>query len=167
MRLNHPLTPCLWFDTQAEQAAELYCAVFPNSKITAVTRYPEAGQRIHKKPAGSVMAVAFELNGQPFTALNGGPNFSFDEAVSFQVMCQSQEETDYYWDALIAEGGREGPCGWLKDRFGLSWQVVASAVPRMMSDPDAGRSARVMDAFMVMKKLDLDALERAYDGEIG
>ena len=158
------ITPCLWFDTQAEEAAKFYVSVFKNSKIVTISRYPEAGQEIHRKPAGSVMVVAFELDGMPFTALNGGPNFKFDEAVSFQVMCDTQDEIDRYWKALT-EGGQEGPCGWLKDKFGLSWQVVPSAIPKMMSDPDAKKSARVMNAFMTMKKLDLAALERAYAGQ--
>jgi predicted 3-demethylubiquinone-9 3-methyltransferase (glyoxalase superfamily) len=158
------IMPCLWFDTQAEDAAKFYCSVFKNSKITDVSRYPEAGQEIHKKPAGSVMVVAFEIDGQSFTALNGGPNFKFDEAISFQVMCDTQDEIDYYWNALT-KGGQEGPCGWLKDKFGLSWQVVPSAVPKMMSDPDAKKTARVMNAFMTMKKLDIAALERAYAGK--
>jgi predicted 3-demethylubiquinone-9 3-methyltransferase (glyoxalase superfamily) len=157
------ITPCLWFDTQAEEAVNFYCTVFKNSKITAINRYPEAGQEIHKKPPGSVMVVAFELDGQPFTALNGGPQFKFDEAVSFQIMCETQSEIDRYWNALTA-GGQEGPCGWLKDKFGLSWQVVPSVIPRMMSGQDAKKSARVMDAFMKMKKIDLAALERAYAG---
>ncbi len=165
MQLKHPLTPCLWFDSQAEEAANFYCSVFPDSKITAISRFPNAGQDIHGKPAGSVMVVAFELKGQAFTALNGGPQFKFDEAVSFQVMCDTQGEVDYYWDALTKDGGQEGPCGWLKDKFGLSWQVVPAAIPRMMSDPDARKSARVMNAFMTMKKLDLAALERAYAGQ--
>ena len=164
MQLNHPLMPCLWFDDQAEQAARFYCSVFPNSRINVVSHYPEAGQAVHHKPAGSVMVVAFELAGQPFTAMNGGPNFTFDEAVSFQVLCDTQGEIDYYWNALTQDGGSEGPCGWLKDRFGLSWQVMPSHLPRMMSDPDARRPARVMNAFMAMKKLDLAALERAFDG---
>jgi len=159
------ITPCLWFDTQAEQAANFYCAIFKNSKITQVSRYPEAGQEIHKKPAGSVMVVAFQLDGQSFTALNGGPHFKFDEAVSFQITCETQDEIDYYWGALT-QGGQEGPCGWLKDKFGLSWQVVPAAIPRMMSDPDAKKSAGVMDAFMKMKKLDIAALERAYAGKV-
>ena len=158
------ITPCLWFDTQAEEAAKFYCSVFKNSKITHVARYPDAGQHIHHKPAGSVMVVAFELDGLPFTALNGGPNFKFDEAVSFQVMCETQADIDYYWGKLT-EGGQEGPCGWLKDKFGLSWQVVPAAIPSMMSDPDAKKSARVMNAFMTMKKLDLAAIERAYAGK--
>jgi predicted 3-demethylubiquinone-9 3-methyltransferase (glyoxalase superfamily) len=159
------ITPCLWFDTQAEQAAEFYCSVFKNSKITQVSRYPDAGQEIHKKPVGSVMVVAFEIDGQPFTALNGGPLFKFDEAVSFQIMCETQDEIDYYWSRLAGNGGQESQCGWLKDKFGLSWQVVPSAIPRMMSDPDSKKSARVMNAFMTMKKLDLAALRRAFDSE--
>jgi predicted 3-demethylubiquinone-9 3-methyltransferase (glyoxalase superfamily) len=158
------ITPCLWFDTQAEDAAKFYCSVFKNSKITAISRYPEAGQEVHKKPPGSVMVAAFELDGQPFVALNGGPNFKFDEAVSFQITCETQADIDYYWGKLT-EGGQEGPCGWLKDKFGLSWQVVPTMIPRMMSDPDTGKSARVMNAFMAMKKFDLAALRRAYDGE--
>ncbi len=157
------ITPCLWFDTEAEEAAKFYVSVFKNSKITAVSRFPDAGQDVHGKPAGSVMVVAFELDGQPFTALNGGPQFMFDEAVSFQVMCDTQGDVDYYWNALTA-GGQEGPCGWLKDKFGLSWQVVPSAVPKMMTDPDAEKSARVMNAFMKMKKLDVATLERAFEG---
>ena len=159
------ITPCLWYDDQAEQAADFYCSVFKNSRITQVSRYPEAGQEIHKKPPGSVMVVAFELDGQPFTALNGGPIFKFDEAVSFQIMCETQDEIDYYWSRLTGGGGQEGACGWLKDQFGLSWQVVPTAIPRMMSDPDTSKTARVMNAFMAMKKLDLAAIERAYAGE--
>jgi predicted 3-demethylubiquinone-9 3-methyltransferase (glyoxalase superfamily) len=162
---KHKITPCLWFDTQAEEAANFYCSIFKNSKIGKISRFPEAGQEVHKKPAGSVMVVPFELDGQPFTALNGGPQFKFDEAVSFQVICETQEEIDDYWSKLTADGGQEGPCGWLKDKFGLSWQVVPAAVPVMMTDPDASKSARVMNAFMKMKKLDVAALQRAYAGE--
>jgi predicted 3-demethylubiquinone-9 3-methyltransferase (glyoxalase superfamily) len=158
------ITPCLWFDTQAEEAAKFYCSIFKNSKITSVSRFPDAGQDVHGKPAGSVMVAAFELDGQPFTALNGGPQFKFDEAISFQVMCDTQAEVDHYWTALTKEG-QEGPCGWLKDKFGLSWQVVPSAIPKMMTDPDAKKSARVMNAFMKMKKLDLETLNRAYEGQ--
>jgi predicted 3-demethylubiquinone-9 3-methyltransferase (glyoxalase superfamily) len=161
---KHKIMPCLWFDTQAEEAAKFYCSVFRNSKIVTISRYPEAGQEIHHKPAGSVMVVAFELDEMPFTALNGGPNFKFDEAVSFQVMCDTQDEIDHYWNALT-KGGQEGPCGWLKDKFGLSWQVVPSAIPKMMTDPDRAKSARVMSAFMKMKKLDLATIERAYAGQ--
>jgi predicted 3-demethylubiquinone-9 3-methyltransferase (glyoxalase superfamily) len=161
---KHKIMPCLWFDTQAEQAANFYCSIFKNSKIGKISRFPEAGQEVHKKPAGSVMVVPFELDGQPFTALNGGPQFKFDEAVSFQVICETQDEVDYYWGKLT-EGGQEGPCGWLKDKFGLSWQVVPAAIPTMMTDPDARKSARVMNAFMKMKKLNIAAIERAYAGD--
>jgi predicted 3-demethylubiquinone-9 3-methyltransferase (glyoxalase superfamily) len=158
------IIPCLWFDTEAEDAAKLYVSIFPNSKIGTVSRFPDAGQDVHGKPAGSVMVVAFELDGQPFTALNGGPQFKHSEAVSFQVMCETQADVDHYWNALTANGGQEGPCGWLKDKFGVSWQVVPAAIPRMMSDPDPAKPARVMQAFMQMKKLDIAALERAYRG---
>jgi predicted 3-demethylubiquinone-9 3-methyltransferase (glyoxalase superfamily) len=162
---KHKITPCLWFDTQAEEAATFYCSVFKNSKITQISRYPNAGQEIHKRPAGTVMVVAFELDGQPFTAFNGGPIFKFDEAVSFQVICETQHEVDYCWSRLTGSGGQEGPCGWLKDKFGLSWQVVPAVIPQMMTDPDTAKSARVMNAFMKMKKLDIAAIERAYAGE--
>jgi len=163
VQLKHPLTPCLWFDTQAEEAANLYCSVFPNSKITAISRFPDAGQEIHGKP-GSVMVVLLSLNGQSSMALNGGPNFKFDEAVSFQIMCDSQGEVDYYWDALTRDGGQEGSCGWLKDKFGLSWQVVPSTLPQLMTTADPATSARVMNAFMQMKKFDIETLERAFVG---
>ncbi len=161
---TNAITPCLWFDTQAEEAANFYCAIFKNSKITSISRFPDAGQDVHHKPAGSVMVVVFELDGQSFTALNGGSQFKFDEAVSFQVMCDTQADIDYYWNALT-NGGQEGPCGWLKDKFGLSWQVVPSAIPQMMADPDPAKSARVMNAFMQMKKLDLATIERAFAGK--
>jgi predicted 3-demethylubiquinone-9 3-methyltransferase (glyoxalase superfamily) len=161
---KHTITPCLWFDTQAEEAASLYCSVFPNSEITTISRYPDAGQDVHGKPAGSVMVVAFALEGQSFTALNGGPQFKHPEAVSFQIMCDTQRDVDHFWGKLTADGGQEGPCGWLKDKFGVSWQVVPAAIPRMMSDPDATKSARVMNAFMQMKKIDIAAVERAYRG---
>lgn len=157
------ITPCLWFDTQAEDAARFYCSVFKNAKIGKISRFPNAGQDIHHKPAGSVMTVEFEIDGQPFVALNGGPQFKFDEAVSFQIYCETQTDIDYYWERLTA-GGAEGPCGWLKDKFGLSWQVVPAAIPRMMTDPDTEKSARVMNAFMKMKKLDIATIERAYVG---
>jgi len=158
------LAPCLWFDTQAEEAARFYCSVFKNSKLGRVSRFPDAGQEVHGKLAGSVMTVEFELDGQPFVALNGGPQFKFDEAVSFQIYCDTQNEIDHYWNAL-SKGGQEGPCGWLKDRFGLSWQVVPTAIPEMMMDADPAKSARVMSAFMQMKKFDLATLRRAYDGK--
>jgi predicted 3-demethylubiquinone-9 3-methyltransferase (glyoxalase superfamily) len=162
--ITQKIAPCLWFDTEAEEAAKFYVSIFKNSKVTTVARYPDEGQEIHGKEAGSVMTVAFELAGQSFVALNGGPHFKFDEAVSFQVYCYSQDEVDHFWSKLSA-GGREGPCGWLKDKFGLSWQVVPVALLEMMMDPDTNKSARVMKAFMQMKKFDIAALERAYDGQ--
>ncbi len=152
------ITPCLWFDTEGEEAATFYVSLFKNSRITEVSRYGEAGPR----PAGTVMVVSFELDGQPFTALNGGPEFTFSEAISFQIDCQSQEEVDYYWDGLTA-GGEEGPCGWLKDRYGVSWQVVPSALIALLQDPDPGRSQRAMAAMLTMKKLDIAALQAAAD----
>ena len=152
------ITPCLWFDTEGEEAAAFYVSLFKNSRITEVSRYGEAGPR----PAGTVMVVSFELDGQPFTALNGGPEFTFSEAISFQIDCQSQEEVDYYWDGLTA-GGEEGPCGWLKDRYGVSWQVVPSALIALLQDPDPGRSQRAMAAMMTMKKIDIAALHAAAD----
>jgi predicted 3-demethylubiquinone-9 3-methyltransferase (glyoxalase superfamily) len=159
------ITPCLWFDTEAEEAAKFYCAIFKDSRIGAISRYPEAGQEVHHKPAGSVMVVEFEIDGQTFTALNGGPNFRFSEAISLQVHCETQAEVDFFWSKLTQGGGQEGPCGWLKDKYGLSWQVVPAAIPKMMTDPDRAKSARVMNAFMKMKKLDIATLERAYEGK--
>jgi predicted 3-demethylubiquinone-9 3-methyltransferase (glyoxalase superfamily) len=158
------ITPCLWFDTQAEEAANFYVSVFKNSKIGRISRYDKAGQDVHKKKEGSVMTVEFELGGQKFTALNGGPYFKFTEAVSFQVFCDTQDEIDYFWSKLTS-GGQEGSCGWLKDKYGLSWQVVPSVIPKMMTDPDATKSARAMNAFMQMKKFDLEKLTRAYEGQ--
>jgi predicted 3-demethylubiquinone-9 3-methyltransferase (glyoxalase superfamily) len=150
------ITPCLWFDTEGEAAAELYTSIFPNSKIGHISRYGPAGPR----PEGTVMTVSFELDGQEFVALNGGPNFTFSEAVSFQVSCEDQHEVDHYWSKLSA-GGEEGPCGWLKDRFGLSWQIVPEALPRLLSDPDRDKAQRVMAAMLEMKKIQVDELERA------
>ena len=150
------LTPMLWFDTEAEQAAEFYTSVFPNSKIVEVTRYGTAGPR----PQGMVMTVAFELDGRKFVALNGGREFSFSEAISFVVDCETQEEVDTYWKTL-SDGGEEGPCGWLKDKFGLSWQVTPAALPRLLADPDAEKAQRVMAAMLEMKKIDIEMLERA------
>lgn len=153
------LTPNLWFDTAAMPAAEFYCSVFPNSKITAVTHYTNAGPR----PAGDVLTVAFELDGQRMTGLNGGPEFTFDEAVSFVVECKDQSEVDYYWDKLT-EGGQESQCGWLRDKFGLSWQVVPGGFEELMNDADPGRAARAMKAVLGMKKLDIAAIYAAADG---
>jgi len=152
------ITPCLWFDTQGEEAAELYTSIFPNSKIVEVTRYGPAGPR----PEGMVMTVTFVLDGQEFLALNGGPEFTFSEAISFQVYCGSQEEVDRYWSRL-GDGGQEGPCGWLKDRYGLSWQIVPTALNELLADPDPGRSQRAMQAMMQMKKIDIEELRRAAD----
>jgi predicted 3-demethylubiquinone-9 3-methyltransferase (glyoxalase superfamily) len=164
MRLSaQKITPCLWFDGQAEDAANLYVSVFPNSEIVSVTRYTNAGEDIHGREAGSVMVVDFVLDGQPFVALNGGPQFTFDEAISFQIPCKDQKEVDYYWEKLT-DGGSEGPCGWLKDRFGLSWQVVPTALVDMLSAGGGEKAKRVTDAFMQMKKFDIAALERAYNG---
>jgi predicted 3-demethylubiquinone-9 3-methyltransferase (glyoxalase superfamily) len=157
------ITPCLWFDTEAEDAANFYCSIFENSKIEQISRYVDAGQEIHGKKAGSVMVVAFQLEGQKFVALNGGPQFKFDEAISFQISCATQKEVDYFWSRLTAGGGQEGPCGWLKDRFGLSWQVVPDQLLDMMRDKDAKKVARVTEAFLKMKKFDIEALKRAFD----
>jgi predicted 3-demethylubiquinone-9 3-methyltransferase (glyoxalase superfamily) len=150
------ITPCLWFDTEGEAAAQFYVSVFPSSRVVDVKHYGSAGPR----PAGTVMTVEFELNGQSFVALNGGPEFTFNEAVSFQVGCETQEEVDFYWERL-SEGGEEGPCGWLTDRYGLSWQIVPTALPRLLADPDAEKAQRVMSAMLEMRKIDIDALERA------
>ena len=158
------ITPCLWFDTEAEDAARFYCSVFDNSRITTVSRYGNEGHEFHGKPPGTVMAVSFELDGQKFAALNGGPQFKFHEAISFQIHCADQKEVDYYWEKLIEGGGTEGPCGWLKDRFGLSWQVVPTALFDMLTAGDVRKSDRVMKAFLRMKKFDIAALERAFDG---
>lgn len=158
------INPCLWFDTEAEDAAKFYCSIFKNSKLGTVSRYVDEGQEIHGKPAGSVMAVEFELEGQKFAALNGGPHFKFDEAISFQIACASQEEIDYFWSKLSA-GGSEGPCGWLKDKFGLSWQVVPSELYAMLVDQDREKVKRVTHAFLRMKKFDIAALKRAFSGK--
>lgn len=154
------IVPNLWFDTEAEEAAEFYTSVFEDSRIVSVARYTEAGPRA----AGMVMTVEFELNGQRFVGINGGPEFKFDEAVSFAIECESQEEVDYYWERLL-EGGKESQCGWLKDRFGLSWQVVPTGMEEIFSDPDKGRAERAMKAMLGMRKIDIAALRAAADGE--
>ena len=151
------ITPCLWFDTEGEDAARFYTSIFPNSKITKVTRYGSAGPR----PEGTVMTVSFELDGQEFLALNGGPQFKFTEAISFQVSCRDQDEVDAYWNALTEGGGEEGPCGWLRDRFGLSWQIVPEALPKLLEQSDREKSQRVVAAMLKMKKIQVDELERA------
>ncbi|MGW2179378.1 VOC family protein [Streptomyces sp. NPDC001732] len=152
-------TTCLWFDGQAEEAAEYYLSIFKNSRIGRIGRYTEAGPG----PAGSVMTVEFELNGQKFVGVNGGPEFTFNEAVSFQINCADQDEVDYYWSSLT-DGGEEGPCGWLKDRYGVSWQVVPEVLMEMTLDPDAEKGARTTRAMMTMKKPDIAALRKAHDG---
>jgi predicted 3-demethylubiquinone-9 3-methyltransferase (glyoxalase superfamily) len=159
------ISPCLWFDDQAEEAARFYTGIFPRSRIIHVSRYGEAGREVHGKPAGSAMAVEFELEGQRFTALNGGPQFRFNEAVSLMVHCETQEEVDHYWDEL-SQGGDEGAqqCGWLKDRYGLSWQVVPDALSDWIGGPDPVKSQRAVQAMLRMKKLDIEALRRAYAG---
>jgi predicted 3-demethylubiquinone-9 3-methyltransferase (glyoxalase superfamily) len=161
----HAITPCLWFDDQAEAAAHFYVGIFPNSKITAISHYGEAGKEIHGKEPGSVLTVGFELDGQGFTALNGGPIFTFTEAVSFQVTCDTQDELDYFWDRLSAGGDDNAKqCGWLKDRYGLSWQVVPVALMAMLTDPDTAAVQRAFTAMLQMKKLDIAALKKAFDG---
>lgn len=162
--VSQKITPCLWFDTQAEEAAKFYCSIFKNSKIGTISRYGKAGREIHGKEAGSVMAVEFVLEGQTFVALNGGPQFTFDEAISFQIHCETQGEIDDYWEKLTDHDGQEGPCGWLKDRFGLSWQVVPTALLQMLLDSDADKVARVTDAFLKMRKFDIAHLQRAFEG---
>ena len=159
------ITPFLWFDDQAEQAATLYTSIFSDSRIVEVSRYGEAGREVHKRPPGSAMVVAFELAGQSFSALNGGPLFKFTEAVSLQINCGTQDEVDHYWTKL-SEGGdpRAQQCGWLKDRYGLSWQVVPSILPKLLGDPDPQASGRAMAAMMQMKKLDIAELQRAANG---
>jgi predicted 3-demethylubiquinone-9 3-methyltransferase (glyoxalase superfamily) len=160
------ITPCLWFEDNAEEAANFYTSIFKNSKITMISRYSEAGREIHGKAPGSVMTVAFEINGQPFTALNGGPIFKFSEAISFQVDCENQEEVDYYWERLGAGGDEQAQqCGWLKDKFGVSWQIVPRVLLELVNDPDPGRSQRTMTAMLQMKKLDIQKLKQAADGQ--
>jgi predicted 3-demethylubiquinone-9 3-methyltransferase (glyoxalase superfamily) len=159
------ITPCLWFDSQGEEAAKFYTGIFKNSRIVNIARYGEAGREVHGRPAGSAMTVAFELDGQRFTALNGGPLFKFSEAISFQVDCETQQEVDHYWDKLSEGGDKKAQqCGWLKDKYGLSWQVVPRILIEMMSDPDTEKSGRAMNAMLKMKKIDIAGLKRAYAG---
>ena len=159
------ISPCLWFDSEAEEAARFYTAIFPNSRITDVSHYGEAGQDIHGRSPGSVMTVVFELDGQSFTALNGGPVFKFNEAVSLQIDCATQKEVDYYWEKLGEGGDPEArQCGWLKDKFGMSWQVVPAILAELVGDPASVASQRAMQAMLNMKKLDIAELEKAYAG---
>ncbi|MBV9846226.1 MAG: VOC family protein [Kutzneria sp.] len=157
--IDKTLTTCLWFDTEGEEAANFYTSVFRDAKLGRVARYTDAGPG----PAGTVVTVEFELNGQKFVALNGGPQFTFNEAVSFQVPCADQDEVDYYWSRL-SEGGQEIACGWLKDKYGLSWQIIPAALLDMLSDPDREKSTRVTEVMLSMTKFDLAALRRAYEG---
>jgi predicted 3-demethylubiquinone-9 3-methyltransferase (glyoxalase superfamily) len=159
------ITPFLWFDHQAEEAAKFYVSIFKNSKIDKITRYPkEAAEKIERKP-GSVMTVEFTLDDVEFVALNGGPQFKFNESVSFVVNCETQAEVDYYWEKLSADGGSTGVCSWLKDKFGLSWQVQPRLLIQMLADPDKAKSERVMNAMMEMEKIDIDKLKVAYAGK--
>jgi predicted 3-demethylubiquinone-9 3-methyltransferase (glyoxalase superfamily) len=163
MHVNQRIAPCLWFDHQAEEAAKFYTGIFKNSKIVKIARYGEAGREIHGKPPGSVMVVAFELDGQPFTALNGGPQFEFNEAISLQVYCATQKEVDHYWEKLSSGGDESAQqCGWLKDKYGVSWQVVPTVLMEMLGDPDSEKSQKAMEAMLQMKKIDIDALRRVY-----
>ncbi len=159
------IVPCLWFDTQAEDAAKFYTSIFPNSRIGPISRYTEAGREHHGREPGAVLTVSFTLNGQGFVALNGGPQFIFNEAVSFQIMCDTPEEVDHYWDRLNEGGVPEAQqCGWLKDKFGVSWQVVPRVLMELITDPDKAKAGRALTAMMGMKKLDIAALEKAAEG---
>lgn len=162
-KIKQKITPCLWFDSQAEEAAKFYTSVFDNSRIGQVSRYGKAGQEVHGREPGSVMVVEFELEGQAFTALNGGPLFKFNEAVSFQVMCDTQTEIDHFWSKL-SQGGQEGQCGWLKDKFGLSWQIVPSILPELISSAKDAELDGIIGAVMQMKKFDLAKLQQAGAG---
>ncbi|MBL8848527.1 MAG: VOC family protein [Planctomycetaceae bacterium] len=165
MPITQRITPCLWFDNQAEPAARFYASIFPNSSIGRISRYGEEGREVHGQEPGSVLTVEFRLDGQPFTALNGGPVFQFNEAVSLQIDCETQADVDYYWDKLTAGGDpKSQQCGWLKDKYGLSWQVVPSIVSELLTGPSAAGRSRMMQALFQMKKLDIAALQRAYNG---
>ena len=159
------ITPFLWFDNNAEEAVNFYVSTFKNSKVGKVTRYNEASSKAAGRPEGSVMTMEFQLEGQSFTAINGGPHFKFTEAISFVVDCESQEEVDYFWNKLTADGGQESQCAWLKDKYGLSWQIVPRVLIEMIGDKDPQKAQRVMAAMLQMKKIDIATLQRAYDGE--
>jgi predicted 3-demethylubiquinone-9 3-methyltransferase (glyoxalase superfamily) len=158
--VQQEIVPNLWFDTEAEEAAEFYCSIFPNSNILKVSRFPEGGPR----EAGMVMTVDFELNGNRFTGINGGPEFKFDEAVSFLITCEGQDEVDHYWEKLTADGGQESMCGWVKDKYGVSWQVIPAGMEELFDDADPERAQRAMEAMLEMRKLDIAALQAAADG---
>jgi predicted 3-demethylubiquinone-9 3-methyltransferase (glyoxalase superfamily) len=159
------ITPFLWYDDKAEEAANLYCSIFKNSKVGKVTHYDEASSKAAGRPVGSAMTVEFDLDGQKFVALNAGPHFKFTEAVSFVVNCDSQEEVDYFWEKLTADGGAESQCGWLKDKYGLSWQITPTILPELLQSKDAEKSQRVMKAMLQMKKIDIPTIKRAAEGE--
>jgi predicted 3-demethylubiquinone-9 3-methyltransferase (glyoxalase superfamily) len=159
------ITPFLWYDDKAEEAANFYVSIFKNSKVESVTRYEGEGAKASGRPAGTVMTVAFELEGQKFVALNGGPHFKFTEAVSFVVNCASQEEVDHFWEKLLEGGGRESQCGWLKDKYGLSWQIVPTILPELLQNKDPEKANRVMQAMMKMVKIDIETLKRAAEAE--
>jgi predicted 3-demethylubiquinone-9 3-methyltransferase (glyoxalase superfamily) len=164
MAILQKITPCLWFDTEAEEAAQFYVSVFEDSRILRVLHYTEAGYEIHGKPASTLLTVEFEISGERLTALNGGPQFKFSEAISLEVNCETQQEIDYYWDKL-SNGGEKGYCGWLKDRYGLSWQVTPIILAEMLSDPDQDKCTRVTNAFLQMKKFKIRDLEKAFSGK--
>jgi predicted 3-demethylubiquinone-9 3-methyltransferase (glyoxalase superfamily) len=155
------ISPFLWYDDKAEEAANFYCSIFKNSKVEGKTRYEGEAAKASGRPAGTVMTVAFELDGQKFTAINGGPHFKFTEAVSFVVNCDTQEEVDYFWEKLTADGGAESQCGWLKDKYGLSWQIVPNVLPQLLRNNDPEKSHRVIKALLQMKKLDIETLKQA------
>jgi predicted 3-demethylubiquinone-9 3-methyltransferase (glyoxalase superfamily) len=159
------ITPFLWFDRQAEEAAKFYTSVFKNSKVGKILRYDEASAKAAGGPVGSVLTIEFEIEGQKFTALNGGPDFKFNESISFVVNCDTQKEVDYFWEKLTADGGQESQCGWLKDKFGVSWQVTPTVLIEMLHDKDAKKSERVMNAMMQMQKIDIEKLQAAYAGK--
>jgi predicted 3-demethylubiquinone-9 3-methyltransferase (glyoxalase superfamily) len=159
------ITPFLWFDHQAEEAAKFYTSVFKNSKVGKTLRYDEPSAKASGRPVGSVLTIEFEIEGQKFTALNGGPQFKFNESVSFVVYCETQDEVDYFWQKLTADGGQESECGWLRDKFGLSWQVTPTVLIEMLHDKDPKKSGRVMNAMMQMQKIDISKLKAAYAGE--
>lgn len=159
------ITPFLWFDNNAEEAVNFYVSLFKNSKVGKVTRYNEASSKAAGRPEGSVMTMEFQLEGQSFTAINGGPHFKFTEAISFVVDCETQEEVDYFWNKLTADGGQESQCAWLKDKYGLSWQIVPRVLIEMIGDKDPQKAQRVMEAMLQMKKIDIATLQQAYDGE--
>ncbi len=159
------ITPFLWFDNQAEEAAKFYTSVFKNSKVGRILRYDEASAKGAGRPVGSVLTIEFEIAGQKFTALNGGPKFKFNESISFVVNCETQNEVDYFWEKLMADGGQESQCGWLKDKFGVSWQITPTVLIDMLNDKDAKKAERVMKAMMQMQKIDIKTLKEAYAGK--